>query len=116
MVVNKNEREFYNQIAGKTINGYFKSGAIDYARVKGQKAESIYYVQDNDSAYIGMDRNKGDLIDIYFLNKEVHRIKYVNDIDGTLYPMRQRPEDQKFLKNFHWWESRRPKNKFELFE
>ncbi len=116
IMINEANALMYNQMGGRTINAYFKDGNIDYMRVKGSPAESVFYPQDNDSAYIGMDRNKGDLIDIYFLNKEVHRIKYVNDIDGTLFPMRQRPEDQKFLKNFHWWESRRPKNKFELFE
>ena len=116
IMINEANALMYNQMGGRTINAYFKDGNIDYMRVKGSPAESIFYPQDNDSAYIGMDRNKGDLIDIYFLNKEVHRIKYVNDIDGTLFPMRQRPEDQKYLKNFHWWESRRPKNKFELFE
>ena len=116
IIINEANALMYNQMAGRTINGYFKGGAIDYMRVKGSPAESVFYPQDNDSAYIGMNRSKGDVIDVYFVDKAVNRVKFINDVDGTLYPIRQRPEDQKFLKNFHWWESRRPKNKFELFE
>ena len=116
IIVNEANKQMYNQMGGRTINGYFKDGTIDYMRVKGNPAESIFYPQDNDSAYIGMNRSKGDVIDVYFVDKAVNKVKFVNDVDGTLYPIRQRPEDQKYLKNFKWWESRRPKNKFELFE
>ncbi|CAN5442515.1 hypothetical protein BH11BAC3_BH11BAC3_28230 [soil metagenome] len=116
IVINKASEKMYNQIAGRTLNGYFKDGEMDYMRAKGSPAESVYYPQDEDSAYIGMNRSKGDVIDIYFLNKEVHKIKFINDVDGTLYPMRQIPEDQKYLKNYKWEEMRRPKNKLELFE
>lgn len=116
IIINEANALMYNQIGGRTINGYLKDGVMDYMRVKGSPAESIFYPQDNDSAYIGMNRSKGDVIDVYFEKQTVHRIKFINDIDGTLYPIRQSPEDQKYLKNFKWWESRRPKSKYELFE
>ena len=116
IIINKANDQMYNQLAGRTINGYFKEGAIDYMRIKGSPAESVFYPQDNDSAFIGMNRSKGDVIDVYFEDKTIHKVKFVNDVDGTLYPLRQRPEDQKYLKNFKWWDSRRPKNKYELFE
>jgi lipopolysaccharide export system protein LptA len=116
MVINKTSDGLYNQMAGKTLNGFFKDGNIDYIRVKGSPAESIFYPQDNDSANIGMNRSKGDVIDIIFTNKEINRIKFINDVDGTLYPMNQIPAAVKFLKNFKWQDERRPKNKLELFE
>ena len=116
IIINQANEQMYNQMGGRNINGYFKDGTIDYMRVKGSPAESVFYPQDNDSAFIGMNRSKGDVIDVYFVDKTVNKVKFINDVDGTLYPIRQRPEDQKYLKNFKWWESRRPKNKFELFE
>lgn len=116
IIVNKANEKMYNQIAGRTLNGYFKGGELDYMRAKGSPAESVFYPLDDDSAYIGMNRGKGDLIDIYFLNKEVNKVKFVNEVDGTLYPIRQIPEDQKFLKNYKWLDKRRPKSKLELFE
>lgn len=116
IVINRTKEGFFNQMGGRTINGYFTNGDIDYIRVKGSPAESIFYPQDDDSAYVGMNRSKGDVIDIYFVNKELNKVKFINDVDGTLYPMKQIPADQKALRNFRWENSRRPKNKLELFE
>ncbi len=116
MVVNESAKNLYNQMAGRTLNGYFVDGNIDYIRVKGSPAESIFYPQDEDSAYIGMNRSSGDVIDIYFVNKELNKVKFVNDVNGTLYPLRQIPNGTNVLKGFLWQDNRRPKNKLELFE
>jgi hypothetical protein len=115
-VVNRTTEGFYNQLAGKTINGYFVNGNLDYIRTKGSPAESIFYPQNEDSAYIGMNRSKGDVIDIYFVEKNINKIKFVNDVSGKLYPMKQVPDDQKRLVNFSWQFEKRPKNKFEILE
>lgn len=116
MVINQTNQGLFNQIGGRTIHAYFKEGQMDYTRVKGSPAESIFYPQDDDSAYVGMNRSKGDVIDIFFVNKELNRIKLLNNVEGTLFPMRKIPADQKYLKNFQWQEKRRPKHKLELFE
>ena len=116
IIINKANNTMYNQIAGRTINSYFVAGQIDYVRVKGSPAESIFYPYDDDSAFIGMNRSSGDVIDIYFVKKELNKVKFVNDVNGVLYPLSQIPPDKKELKNFKWWDSRRPKNKLQLFE
>jgi hypothetical protein len=116
MIVNKTREGFYNQMSGKTINGYFKDGKIDYLRVKGSQAESIYYMQDDDSAYIGMNRTTGDVIDLYFKNEDLKKVLFVNEIKGKMFPMNQIPDDQRELKGFKWMDAKRPKNKLELFE
>ena len=116
IIINKLNSRMYNQIAGRTLNGYFKNGELDYMRAKGFPAESIFYPQDDDSAFVGMNRSKGDIIDLYFKKKEINKVKFVNNVEGTLYPIRQIPEKQRLLKNFLWQDKRRPKNKLELFE
>ena len=116
MIINMVGPYLYNQVGGRTLNGYFTNGEIDFVRVKGSPAESIYYPQDNDSAFVGMNRSSGDQIDVYFVGKELKKVKIVNNVDGILYPMRQIPADQKLLKNFKWQDQRRPKSKLELFE
>jgi hypothetical protein len=116
LIVNRTKEGFFNQMSGKTINGYFVDGKIDYMRVRGTQSESIYYMQDDDSAYIGMNRATGDVIDLYFKNENLKKVLFVNNIQGTMYPMNQIPEDQKRLKVFKWFEDKRPKNKAELFE
>lgn len=116
MIVNKTKEGLYNQIAGRTLNGYFVDGNIDYVRIKGSPAESIFYPQDDDSAYIGMNRSSGDVIDVFFVKKEVNKVVFVNDVNGTLFPLKDIPADKKELKGFKWLDNRRPKNKLELFE
>ncbi|MBK8711591.1 MAG: hypothetical protein IPL97_06955 [Niastella sp.] len=116
MVIGKENNSMYNQIGGRTLNAFFKNGNIDHVRIKGSPAESIFYPQDDDSAYIGMNRSKSDVIEAYFLNKQMNKIKYINDVDNALYPLKQIPMELKLLKGFLWQDNRRPKNKLELFE
>lgn len=116
MVINQTAEDLFNQIGGRELNGYFVDGAIDYVRVKGSPAESIFYPQDDDSAYTGMNRSTGDVIDIYFVKKELNKVKFVNSVDGIMYPIKQIPADKKQLRGFKWQDARRPKNKLELFE
>ncbi len=116
MIVNKTKEGLFNQITGRTLNGYFVDGNIDYVRIKGSPAESIFYPQDDDSAYIGMNRSSGDVIDVFFVKKEVNKVVFVNDVNGTLFPFKDIPADKKELKGFKWLDNRRPKNKLELFE
>ena len=110
----KEAAEFFNQIKGRTINAYFIDGELDFVKAKGT-AESIYYAQDDDSAYVGMNRTTADMIDMYFKDRSPQKIKYSSSVKGTTFPIRQLPNDQKKLSNFQWLESKRPKSKLELF-
>ena len=83
-------------------------------RAKGN-AESVYYVKDDDSLLVGVNRASGDIIDMRFLNGELNRVVFISEVKGTMYPVNQMPEDEKQLRNFKWHENRRPKTKFELF-
>jgi len=114
MMVNKTGPNQYNQIRGNTINGYFVDGEIDYMRAKGS-AESIYYVQDEDSAYVGVNRSTADIIDMRFQKRELNKVVFINDVKGTTTPFRQVNFSQMRLRNFRWLDNRRPKTKFELF-
>ena len=84
-------------------------------KVKGSPASSIYYVQDKDSSFSGMNRANGSVIDMYFLKDGLNKVKFLNDVNGILYPMKQIPEAEKYLKYFKWLDKRRPKNKLDLF-
>jgi lipopolysaccharide export system protein LptA len=116
IIVNKTAQGFYNQITGKTIEGNFVNGSIDYMRVRGTQAESVYYAQDQDSAYLGMNRAMGDVIDLYFKKGDLQKVVFVNNVSGNFYPMKKIPDEQRFLKGFTWLDNIRPKNKLELFE
>jgi lipopolysaccharide export system protein LptA len=115
MVINNTGENLFNQLRGTTLNGLFKDGSIDFMRAKGS-AESVYFGRDENNAYAGMNNVSGDLIDMYFEDKEAKKVVVRTDVNGTFYPMGQIPEDKRKLRNFQWLDNKRPKTRFELFE
>lgn len=113
VMANKTSEEMFNQIKGNRINGYFRDGSLDYVRAKGN-AESIYYIRDEDSSFVGINKARGDIIDLRFINKQVDRVVFVNEVKGTMYPLREFPSSESLLQGFQWQEKRRPKSKFSL--
>jgi lipopolysaccharide export system protein LptA len=114
-MVNEVEKGIYNQIKSTRIDGWFVDGNIDSVRARGF-AECVYYIQDDDSAYTGVNQSNSDLIDIYFKNKQLERVVFRSQVTGTIYPMRQKSPSEMQLPSFRWLESRRPKTKFEMYE
>jgi len=115
LLVNKLEKDAYNQVRSSRMDAWFLDGTIDSVRAKGS-AECIYYLQDKDSAYTGINQSTSEIMDIYFRNKELHRVVFRTQVKGTIWPIRQKSPSEMRLENFRWLEARRPKTKFELFE
>lgn len=113
-LVNKMDPEVYNQVKSTRMDGYFKDGNIDSVRANGF-AECIYYIQDDDSAYTGINESKSDIMDIYFGNQELKKIVFRSSVTGTIWPIRQKSPAEMRLPNFRWLDDRRPKTKYDLF-
>jgi lipopolysaccharide export system protein LptA len=105
--------DYYNQVKGNSINGYFINGNIDNLRAKGA-AQSIYFAQDDSSAFIGVNKSEADVIDMYFESRKPQRVVFRNNLKGTTYPIRQISSSELKLKGFKWLEQRRPKTWREL--
>jgi hypothetical protein len=114
-LVNKMDAQAFNQIKATRMDGYFFDGNIDSVRAKGN-AQCIYYIQDEDSAYTGVNESKSDVMDIYFRNKELYKVVFRSSVTGTLWPIRQKSPSEMRLPNFKWLEERRPKTKMEMYE
>lgn len=105
----------YNQIKAIRMDGYFKEGSIDSVRASGY-AECIYYIQDEDSAYTGINESKCDIIDIYFAEQALQKVVFRSEVTGTIWPIKQKSPSEMRLPGFRWLDDRRPKTKYELFE
>jgi lipopolysaccharide transport protein LptA len=114
-LVNRVENDVYNQIKSSRMDGWFVDGSIDSVRAKAY-AECIYYIQDEDSAYTGINQSQCDIIDIYFEDKQLEKVVFRSQVTGTLWPINQKTPGEMQLPNFRWLEERRPKTKFEMFE
>ena len=113
-LVNRMDVEVYNQIKSTRMDAYFKDGAIDSVRADGF-AECIYYIQDDDSAYTGINESKADLIDIYFAKEGLKKVVFRSAVSGTIWSIRQKSPSEMKLPNFRWLDDRRPKTKYELY-
>lgn len=105
----------YNQIKSTNMDGFFKEGQLDSVLARGA-AESIYFVQDKDSAFNSVNQTKSDRIDIYFDSGELYKVVLRRSVEGTMYPIKQKSPSETRLQRFRWLDIRRPKTKYELFE
>ena len=114
-LIRENEPGVYHQVKSTRMDGYFKDGSIDSVNAKGS-AESIYFIQDNDNAYTGINQTSSDAMDVYFSQQDLQKVVLRSAVKGTLTPMSQKQPSEARLSGFNWLESRRPKTKYELFE
>ncbi|MGZ8557171.1 MAG: OstA-like protein [Chitinophagaceae bacterium] len=120
-LVNRIENDVYNQIKSSRMDGWFLDGSIDSVRAT-SFAECIYYIQDEDSAYTGINQSQCDIIDIYFSKgtngeeKGLEKVVFRSAVTGTLWPISQKSPQEMQLPGFRWLEERRPKTKYEMYE
>ncbi len=113
-LVNRIDPEIYNQIKSTRMDAYFRDGNIDSVRANGS-AQCIYYLQDEDSAYTGINESKSDIMDIYFKERALQKVVFRSSVTGTIWPIKQKDPKEMRLENFRWLDERRPKTKFDLF-
>jgi hypothetical protein len=113
LAINKVDSLYFNQLKGRTINGYFKDGDIDWMHSKGN-AESVYYGQDDANKFVSVNKAKSDIIDMYFENKKPIKVVMRSSVEGTAYPMKQVNHEELRLNGFKWQDVLRPKTKYEF--
>ena len=106
---------YFNQVRGNSINALFDStGQVHFLTAKGS-AENIYYAQDEQKRFVGVNKNSSDLIEIIFVEGKPKRVKFINNLEGGLLPMRGKTNhDELKLKSFNWQDKIRPKSKFDI--
>lgn len=113
-LINEVEAGVYNQVKSTRMDGYFTAGALDSVRAAGF-AECIYFIQDEDSAYTGINESKCDVMDIYFGENNLQKVVFRSSVTGTIWPMKDKSPGEMRLVDFNWLDERRPKTKYELF-
>ncbi|WP_235299153.1 OstA-like protein [Portibacter marinus] len=108
-IINTEDSIFYNQIKGKLVEVFFENGAIDSMSVTGN-AESVYFMLDENNAYIGMNKSVCSKMSFTFEESDLKDIFFYLDVNSNLIPMKDvNPSDT--LDGFNWQPKIRPKNK-----
>lgn len=110
---NPKTSSYYNQMSGRTIEGWFTTGQLDSIKARGD-ARSVFYMLDDHNKYIGVNTQNSRVLDFYFLDKELNKIVGRSDVVGKTYPMREVNHEAIRLKGFQWLDDKRPKSKYEL--
>jgi hypothetical protein len=106
--------EGFNQISGKRLIGLFEDNNFKTVDII-KNAETIYYLRNEESELVGIDKSQSAAIKIWFENSEITEIRKMNQIDGTTYPEEDFPEIDKLLKGFVWREDERPLSVEDIF-
>lgn len=105
----------YNQIKGLKLIGLFKDNEL-YSIDIIKNAESIYYSRNEKNELVGIDKSKSGKIKIWITNSTIDEIRKINQIDGSMYPEEQFPENNRILRGFDWRDEERPMSVEDLFK
>ena len=114
-IISQDSIEGYNQIKGTDITSRFKDGNIRRVSVDGTKAETIYWIRDDDGSLIGIDVSDSETMVIEMENQSVSIIKSFKAINETMYPESDLGESSRYLPGFKWHDEVRPKDKDDIF-
>lgn len=114
MSIEKIDSVHYNQVSGKEMKAYFKSGDLNNLDVIGNVRVG-YYPMDSDSSLISFVSAETSLMNLYLKQRKVEKIKMSPQTDGTTYPLLQIPADKLYLPSFAWFDYIRPLDKNDIF-
>jgi lipopolysaccharide export system protein LptA len=102
--------KLYNQIAGLVLDAYIDSNQIKQV-VSDGNATSLYYQQNSNNEFEGLNRCSGASLKILFEDKKISKIVFYSEPNGKLIPFDKVVDGDKFLDGFRWEEKLRPINK-----
>lgn len=112
--ISKLNDKYFNQVQGNRIDGFFINGEIDFLQTKGSPANSVYYAQDEANKLVGVNASTSDVISIKFINNKPEKVKFINNLQGTMHPIHQVDHKDIRVKGFNWNDDKRPKSKFDI--
>ncbi|MFT5166486.1 MAG: lipopolysaccharide export system protein LptA [Saprospiraceae bacterium] len=114
-IINSPDEILFNQIKGKQITAFFKEENLARMDVEGS-AETIYYILDEEDAYVGMNKTICSEMILYFGNNKIETIHYYNKPTGNYIPLDKVDQGDYFLEGFKWEIKNKPKSLEDLFD
>ncbi len=115
LTISKVGTGYYNQVRGNIMHAFFSDGRINYLTTRGTPADNVYYVEDDNHKFIGVNKSTCSVIDAYFDNGEIQKVVFINDLKGDMNPMNQVDHASLRVRGFKWQDQLRPKSKFSIF-
>lgn len=104
----------FNQTKGQNLFGKFKDGKLyDVDIIK--NTEVVYYMRNDAHELIGINKNVSSKINILFDKNAIETITFFTNVDGSIYPESELPENARTLKGLNWRGDERVKSKEDVF-
>lgn len=113
-IASKEDSARYNQIKGKTMKGFFVNNEMKRLKVDGN-GQVVYYVKEDNGAYIGVNKADCNNMMIYMKNNSVSKIAMLGKPSGAMHPYKELSIEDLILKDFKWLHARQPKKKSDIF-
>lgn len=106
---------YFNQIGGNVINSQFMEGRLKNMKVNGN-ARAIYYMLDDDKAYIGVNQTDASFMVFDFEEKKIRHIRSYTDPKSEMKPIKGTDHEALKLKGFEWKIALRPLSIVDLMQ
>ncbi|WP_232217114.1 OstA-like protein [Winogradskyella sp. J14-2] len=105
----------YNQIKGQRLIGLFKDNALYNVDII-KNAETIRYMRNETNELIGIQKSKSGSINIQIVEQAIEEVRFINQIDGNIFPEPDFPRNARRLRGFDWRGEERPGSVQDLFK
>ena len=102
-----------DQVKGRDMLGIFKDNELVRINVTGN-SQTVYYPKDGPEI-IGMNKAESSDLIIFLENRKVRKIRFITQPAATLYPLKDAPDADKFLRGFKWFGELRPVSANDIF-
>jgi len=114
-LIQKDSIEGYNQVKGKELTGLFVENELQQVDII-KNTETIYFSRNEEQELIGINKTLSSSIKILFEDKEIRDIYYYKQVDGTMTPPEEFPENARELLGFNWRGDEQLLQKSDLFK
>ena len=104
----------YNQLSGRDMTAFFRDGEIYNVLVEGN-AESLYYLVEEDSTIIGLNKTESPYLSMDIENEKIKRLKLWPATTAVTTPLPQLLPGQDRLERFVWLDYLRPISPSDIF-
>ncbi len=113
-IQNRRTEEQFNQLKGRDLKAYFRDGEIYHVLVEGS-VESLYYVVEQDSTIIGLNRMESPYFYMDIENDQVTKMKWWATSKGATTPLSLLKPEEIRLEGFVWLDYLRPIGPTDIF-
>jgi lipopolysaccharide export system protein LptA len=93
--------EGYNQVKGQNLYGKFKENKLHEVDVI-KNTEVVFYMRNDKQELIGINKNVSSKINMILEKNNIETITFFKNVDGTIYPESELPENARKLRGFIW--------------